>query len=181
MTLEDPTQLARCIHSDCDHYRAGASPFCARHLREQEVQAGATSIVEPELEARVANVRTEDDDRPGMVKVYDRETGAESWVPEAPKANLFPPPPALKQMADLQDEADRRALFPEIYVGPDPDVNGDGVVLPKDGFGVSYVPIPEDPTKAQAKLFKKALRGKLGPLAQRLAETTINTIGDIAE
>ena len=50
--FEDPTQLARCIKSDCQGYRAGNTPLCATHLREQEKAAGASSIVEPELEAR---------------------------------------------------------------------------------------------------------------------------------
>lgn len=94
MTFEDPTQLARCIKSDCTNYRAGQTPLCAQHLRDQEVSAGATSISEPELEAKVAKVRTEDDEHPGQVKVYDRDTGKASWVAK------------------------------EIYVGPDPDTNG---------------------------------------------------------
>lgn len=49
--FEDPTSLARCIMSDCEKYRAGGSPLCAEHLRAQEVAAGASSIVEPEVEA----------------------------------------------------------------------------------------------------------------------------------
>ena len=52
MTFEDPTQLARCIKSDCNAYRAGNGPLCAQHLREQEVAAGASSIVEPDVEER---------------------------------------------------------------------------------------------------------------------------------
>lgn len=79
MTFEDPTQLIRCIKSDCQRARAGGSPFCAEHLREQE--AKSAGIVEPDVEARVARVKTEDDEHPGMVKVYDRETGEPSWVP----------------------------------------------------------------------------------------------------
>jgi hypothetical protein len=94
--FEDPTQLARCIKSDCQGYRAGGTPLCAAHLHEQEKAAGATAIIEPEVEARVAKVRTEDDDHPGMVKVYDKDTGKPSWVPAAQ----------------------------EKYVGPDPDTNG---------------------------------------------------------
>src|SRR5216117_3966478 len=50
-SFEDPTSLARCIKSDCEAYRVGSTPLCARHLREQEVSAGATSIIEPEVEA----------------------------------------------------------------------------------------------------------------------------------
>ena len=151
MTFEDPSQFQRCIQSDCEGYRVSNSPFCARHLADQ-VKNSATGYVEPELEAKVAKIRTEDDEHPGMIKVYDKETGAPSWVPEPPKLT---------------------------YVGHDPDTNG--IVPPKDAFGVEYVPAPVDPTKVQAKLFRKALRGKLGPLAQALAERTINTIGDIAE
>jgi hypothetical protein len=94
--FEDPTQLARCIKSDCQAYRAGGTPLCAAHLHEQEKAAGATAIIEPEVEARVAKVRTEDDDHPGMVKVYDKDTGKPSWVPAAQGK----------------------------YVGPDPDTNG---------------------------------------------------------
>lgn len=52
LSFEDPTSLARCIKSDCQNYRAGNTPLCAQHLREQEVSAGASSIVEPEVEAR---------------------------------------------------------------------------------------------------------------------------------
>jgi hypothetical protein len=46
--FEDPTQLARCIKSDCQAYRAGGTPFCAQHLREQEV--ASAGIAEPEVE-----------------------------------------------------------------------------------------------------------------------------------
>lgn len=98
--FEDPSALARCIKSDCDAYRAGNTPFCAQHLREQEIKS--PGIVEPDVEARVARVRTEDDDHPGMVKVYDKETGEPSWVPA--------------------EEGDPRlARPPRLYVGPDPD------------------------------------------------------------
>lgn len=50
MTFEDPTALARCIKSDCQRIRAGGTPFCAEHLREQEVKS--TGIVEPDVEAK---------------------------------------------------------------------------------------------------------------------------------
>jgi hypothetical protein len=75
MTFEDPTALARCIKSDCQAYRAGNTPLCAKHLREQEVAAGAKSISEPDLEAKAR-------------------------------------------------AAGERAVA-EMYVGPDPDTNGD--------------------------------------------------------
>lgn len=100
MSFEDPTQLARCIKSDCDAYRAGGSPLCAQHLREQEVSAGATSIVEPEVEARVALVKTEDDMHAGQKKVYN-DDGTSEWVDDP----RYQPPG-------------------ELYVGPDPDTNG---------------------------------------------------------
>lgn len=38
--------------------------------------------------------------------------------------------------------------------------------LPRDYLGVPYVPAPEDPVKEAAKLFKRALRGKLGEVAR---------------
>jgi hypothetical protein len=46
--FEDPTSLARCIKSDCQAYRAGGTPFCAEHLREQE--KASAGISEPEVE-----------------------------------------------------------------------------------------------------------------------------------
>lgn len=99
MTFEDPTQLFKCTRVDCSHDRAGGSPFCARHLREQET--ASPGYCEPELEARLAaTVRTEDDDHPGEKKVYDRDTGEASWVPD----------PGWKPPA------------PRLYAGPDPDL-----------------------------------------------------------
>lgn len=95
--FEDPADLLRCIQSDCEAYRAGGTPFCAKHLRAQEVAAGATSIVEPELEARLANIRTEDDEHPGEKKVW-HDDGTSEWVPDPD----YQPPGKL-------------------YVGPDPD------------------------------------------------------------
>lgn len=104
--FEDPRQLFKCSVADCDHDRAGNTPLCARHLRQQEVDAGRTSISEPALEARLATIRTEDDDHPGKIKIYDKETGEASWVPD-PDAAIHPVgmPPA------------------ELYVGPDPDTS----------------------------------------------------------
>lgn len=98
MTFEDPTQLFKCTRVDCPHDRAGGTPFCARHLREQEMSS--PGYCEPELEARLtATVRTEDDDHPGEKKIYDRDTGEASWVPD----EGWKPPP------------------PRFLVGPDPD------------------------------------------------------------
>jgi hypothetical protein len=134
LSFEDPTALARCIKSDCQAYRAGNMPLCAQHLREQEVSAGATSIVEPDVEARMAKVRTEDDDHPGMVKIYDQETGKASWV-----------------------------AMGDVYVGPDPDVNGGYVdtVYPSGAIGTT---IP-DPTDLEPHWDgeKWILRAKHGP------------------
>jgi hypothetical protein len=48
--FEDPTALARCIKSDCSAYRAGNTPFCAEHLREQE--KASPGISEPDVEER---------------------------------------------------------------------------------------------------------------------------------
>lgn len=104
MTLSDfenPRDLFKCSQSDCERDRAGNTPLCSFHLREQEVKS--VGISEPELEASLVNVKTEDDDHPGMVKVYDRETGEPSWVPAEDND------PHLARPA------------PQVHVGPDPD------------------------------------------------------------
>lgn len=112
MTLsdfEDPTELARCARSDCNRYRVSKNvPLCAQHAREQEMSSAG--YTEPDLEAKLVNVRTEDDDHPGMVKVYDKETGEPSWVPA--EAN----DPRLAQPVQRAPQAP-----PRLYVGPDPD------------------------------------------------------------
>lgn len=111
MTLsdfEDPTELARCARSDCNRYRLGNdTPLCAQHLREQE--ATSAGYTEPDLEARLTHIRTEDDDHPGHIKIYDRETGEPSWIP-ADKND-----PRLARPNPTQQP-------PELYVGPDPDL-----------------------------------------------------------
>lgn len=93
LSFEDPTELSRCIMSDCRNYRAGNTPLCVQHLRDQEVAAGATSIVEPEAEA------------------------------------------AAKAAGD-------RVM--QMYVGPDPDVNG--IVLPGPP---TLTQTPPDPTELE--------------------------------
>jgi hypothetical protein len=92
--FEDPTSLVRCIKSDCQAYRAGNTPFCAEHLREQETKSAG--IVEPEVEerARAAGDRAmgeetyagPDPDTHGLFAVADavvRESAGN--VPPAPK------------------------------------------------------------------------------------------------
>lgn len=76
--FEDPRELARCIRSDCGRYRLNKDiPFCAFHLREQEV--GSPGIIEPDLEAKVARIRSEDDEHPGQKKVW-HDDGTAEWV-----------------------------------------------------------------------------------------------------
>lgn len=53
---------------------------------------------------------------------------------------------------------------------PAPDPYRPHGALPRDAFGVEYVPIPPDPIKEAARNFKRALRGKYGPATQKLAE-----------
>lgn len=113
MTFEDPTQLFKCTRVDCPHDRAGGTPFCARHLREQEMSS--PGYCEPELEARLAmTVRTEDDDHPGEKKIYDRHTGEASWVPDK---GWKPPPPRLLvgPDSDTMDMERANKMIGEIY------------------------------------------------------------------
>lgn len=98
--FEDPRQFFKCSRSDCEADRAGGTPLCARHLREQEKAAGATSISEPELEARLRTIVTEDDMHQGEKKIW-HDDGTSEWVPDP----------------DYQSPGER-------YAGPDPDVNG---------------------------------------------------------
>lgn len=98
MSFEDPTLLFKCSQADCTHDRAGGTPLCARHLREQE--QSSAGYCEPELEARVARIRTEDDEHPHEKKIYN-DDGTSEWVPDPD----WQPPGRL-------------------YVGPDPDMNG---------------------------------------------------------
>lgn len=110
MTLndfEDPTELSRCALSDCHRYRLNKdTPLCAQHVREQEVKSAG--FVEPDLEARLAQIRTEDDDHPGQKKVWLDETHFEwvddpDWKPQPPRAVE----PVVEPV--------------RLYVGPDPD------------------------------------------------------------
>lgn len=76
--FEDLRELSRCIQSDCDRYRLNKdTPLCALHLRQQETSSAG--IVEPDLEARVARIRSEDDEHPGQKKVW-HEDGTFDWV-----------------------------------------------------------------------------------------------------
>lgn len=137
--FEDPRQLFKCAQSDCDDDRAGGTPLCARHLRAQEVAAGATSISEPELEAKVAMVRTEDDDHPGEKKVYDPKTGEPSWVAD--------PNYVVKSGADGIHRAFASVGMPppeKLYVGPDPDVNGAPAPLRNDPWDRPQRPDPAE-------------------------------------
>lgn len=113
MTLsdfEDPTELSRCMQADCGRYRLNEqTPLCALHLRQQEISAGAHSIVEPDLEAKVALIRSEDDEHPGEKKVW-HEDGTFEWVddPEwTPPVRVHelhqgPPTMTLEEFAEQQ-------------------------------------------------------------------------------
>ncbi len=161
--FEDPTALARCIKSDCEAYRVGNSPLCARHLRKQEKAAGATSISEPDVEARVARVRTEDDDHPGMVKVYDKQTGEPSWVP----AETMPPRPTR---IVYDDGTSARVEPGELYMGPDPDVNGLTAPLPEAHQRPSEAPLRPAGGSPDFSAMEPVLQGGqwvLRPRAQR--------------
>lgn len=117
MTLsdfEDPTELSRCSRSDCNRYRLSKDvSLCAQHLRDQE--RSSAGYTEPDLEARLATIRTEDDDHPGQKKVWIDEDRFE-WVDD---------PDAVVQAGKA---GIHRAFGPagmpsseELYVGPDPD------------------------------------------------------------
>lgn len=148
--FEDPTELARCSRADCHAYRAGNTPLCAPHLREQE--QGAAGYIEPELEARVRNVVTEDDRHKGEKKIYS-DDGTSEWIPDP----------------------DHRAPG-KLYVGPDPDTNAE----PGTSWHLLRNDPPpaetEDPVKAGAKAFKRALRGKHGPAMQKMAEAFVEQL-----
>jgi hypothetical protein len=100
--FEDPTSLARCIKSDCSAYRAGGTPFCAEHLREQE--KASAGISEPEVEA--------------LARAAGDAAMAETYFGSDPDASGLIS--AMHKMADLEDKAVERDLFSDVKARPDP-------------------------------------------------------------
>lgn len=63
--------LNACIIDECSFMPAPGSVFCPGH--HAEAMGKSAGVIEPELEARAARVRTEDDMHPGQRKVYCAE------------------------------------------------------------------------------------------------------------
>ncbi len=74
--------ISTCVLKDCEKLTVPGGIYCSAHFAVAQRSAGG--VVEPEVEAAAAAVRSEDDHHPGMKKVYDRETGKASWLPADP-------------------------------------------------------------------------------------------------
>jgi hypothetical protein len=78
----DGVNISTCVLNDCEKLTIPGGIYCPAHLAVAQRSVGG--LVEPEVEAAAAAARSEDDQHPGMTKVYDPESGKASWVPTDP-------------------------------------------------------------------------------------------------
>lgn len=164
-------QKACCVIEDCDRPPAGINEvYCKGHLEFYRDGSPATPpIIQPDDPALLA--ATAQKAAAQEAEEYRERRRVKTWK-------------TLENGTRVPEEywTDEELATIEAEVGRSIDI-GLGAAklknLPRDFLGVAYEPAPEDPVKSATRVFKRALRGKLGELAKEHAWSTVRILDDM--
>lgn len=181
-------QPPTCVLEDCDAAPVAGDVHCAAHLRYMQTHNGTATgppVTEPddpallEREAKKARELEEREyaERRRVKTWRTNENGTrtpETYFTDEELAEFD-----ARAQADVA-ELGARIRTPEDRPAPAPRY-ASKVTTPSHTW--EFDPstgehIPGDPTKAAAKLFRRALRGKCGPSAQKMAEAFVDYLRD---
>jgi hypothetical protein len=173
-------QPPACPIESCDRPPVAPGDYCERHRKWYDRTNGTAvtppieepddpDLLEREQRRALQAEAKEYEDRRRVKTWTTLENGTrvpESWYSDEELAAL-----------DVQAAADVAAMSRMLAEDREVSLHG------RDALGVPYHPddpgVTPDPTRAQAKLFRRALRGKLGEAARAVAEAALIAIDQL--